>query len=58
MQDWRLADLGIERGRIPEIVDGLIARRTANQHRPQQTALPPATSTGGLSSGQIPGVPA
>ncbi|HSS63977.1 MAG TPA: hypothetical protein VLS27_06055 [Gammaproteobacteria bacterium] len=24
---WRLRDLGIERGRIPEIVDGLLARK-------------------------------
>lgn len=26
MSDWRLADLGIPRDRIPEVVDGLIAR--------------------------------
>jgi uncharacterized protein YjiS (DUF1127 family) len=26
MSDWRLADLGIPRERIPEVVDGLIAR--------------------------------
>lgn len=27
MSDWRLADLGIPRGQIPEVVDGLIARQ-------------------------------
>lgn len=26
---WRLRDMGIERGRIPEIVDGLLARKRA-----------------------------
>ncbi len=26
MPDWRLADLGIPRGQIAEVVDGLIAR--------------------------------
>jgi len=26
---WRLRDMGIERGRIPEIVDGLLARQRA-----------------------------
>lgn len=26
MSDWRLADLGIPRDQIPEVVDGLIAR--------------------------------
>ena len=26
MSDWRLQDMGIARGQIPEIVDGLIAR--------------------------------
>lgn len=57
MQDWRLADLGIERGRIPEIVDGLIARRVATQAA-SQAALPPATSAGGLPGAPISQVPA
>ena len=26
MSDWRLQDMGILRGQIPEVVDGLIAR--------------------------------
>ena len=29
MPGWRLRDMGIERGRIPEIVDGLLARERA-----------------------------
>ncbi|MDH3315310.1 MAG: hypothetical protein OER43_06035 [Gammaproteobacteria bacterium] len=29
MPGWRLRDMGIERGRIPEIVDGLLARKRA-----------------------------
>ena len=29
MPGWRLRDLGIDRGRIPEIVDGLLARKRA-----------------------------
>ncbi len=27
MPGWRLRDMGIDRGRIPEIVDGLLARQ-------------------------------
>ncbi len=29
MPGWRLRDMGIDRGRIPEIVDGLLARNRA-----------------------------
>lgn len=29
MPGWRLRDVGIERGRIPEVVDGLLARKRA-----------------------------
>ena len=29
MPGWRLRDMGIDRGRIPEIVDGLLARKRA-----------------------------
>ncbi len=29
MPGWRLRDMGIDRGRIPEIVDGLLARQRA-----------------------------
>jgi uncharacterized protein YjiS (DUF1127 family) len=32
MSDWRLADMGIPRDRIPEVVDGLIAREGPRQH--------------------------
>ncbi len=31
MSDWRLADLGIPRDRIREVVDGLIAREGPNR---------------------------
>lgn len=31
MSDWRLADIGIPRDRIPEVVDGLIARAGPGQ---------------------------
>lgn len=31
MSDWRLRDLGIERGHITEVVDGLIARQGPTQ---------------------------
>ena len=31
MSDWRLADLGIPRDRIPEVVDGLIARQAPGE---------------------------
>ena len=41
MPGWRLADLGIERARIPEIVDALLAQKAAaetesvREHQPQ-----------------------
>jgi uncharacterized protein YjiS (DUF1127 family) len=41
MPGWRLADMGIERARIPEIVDALLAQKAAaetesvREHRPQ-----------------------
>lgn len=57
MQDWRLADLGIERGRIPEIVDGLIARRNAVSDTPN-AAAPPDTAAGTLPPGPVSGVTA
>jgi hypothetical protein len=44
---WRLRDLGIERGRIPEIVDSLLARQRAlaveNRRKPGA-----GTATGAL----------
>jgi hypothetical protein len=41
---WRLRDLGIERGRIPEIVDGLLARKrkAAAENRPVTGSGPAA----------------
>ena len=57
MQDWRLMDLGIERGRIPEIVDGLIARRPTVRGV-SRTDLPPAATAGGLPGGSIAQLPA
>lgn len=58
MQDWRLADMGIERGRIPEIVDGLIALRNAG--RPDARApAPPNTAAGAIAGGPpVSGAPA
>ena len=57
LPDWRLADLGIERGRIPEIVEGLIARR-ATPREVSREALPPATSAGGVPGAPVSRVPA
>ena len=34
MPDWRLEDMGIPRGRIADVVDGLVARRASGEvHR-------------------------
>ncbi len=41
MPGWRLRDMGIDRGRIPEIVDGLLAR-----HRTQVAKHRSTTGTG------------
>ena len=57
MQDWRLMDMGIERGRIPEVVDGLIARRNA-AGASSQVPLPPATAAGGIPGGPVSRAPA
>jgi len=57
MQDWRLADLGIERGRIPEIADGLIARRNAVRAA-ARAPLSPDTAPGALAGGPISGATA
>ncbi|MAG96633.1 MAG: hypothetical protein CMM08_08115 [Rhodospirillaceae bacterium] len=35
MSDLQIADIGIERGRIPELVDGLMAHRSRQAHRSQ-----------------------
>ncbi len=49
---WRLRDLGVERGRIPEIVDGLLARQRAleaeNRRKPGA-----GTATGALEGATV-----
>ena len=43
LPDWILADIGIERGRIPESVDGLLAHGALAQGEQRPAARPEPT---------------
>ena len=42
MSDLQIADIGIERGRIPELVDSLMAHRSRQTHHTQYASKGPS----------------